>query len=253
MQPVALEWTTEVAIAAWLVDRMGGFAEGVGSVVPMGFDAYARVFHPLQNGPDRRWADLAARNGRIAHPEMQLHLIAHPPGIAPPAYEHPAEVAEGSLPPEQLEALVEVMRRHTGTPDRAVFAVWDGYGAAAGVRYTIPGGRTEPLPPLAPPGVLAAPRLELPGRSYVLLQGDVADAAGVADLFNGDAPNLWWPEDRAWCVASEIDFAWTYVGGSEAVIADVLSCAALEALPARSTDGVTWDSDVLNSALDQAP
>ena len=65
MQPVALEWTTEVAIAGWLVDRIGDFAQGVGSVVPTGFDAYARVFHPLQHGPDRRWADLAARNGRM--------------------------------------------------------------------------------------------------------------------------------------------------------------------------------------------
>jgi hypothetical protein len=39
-----------------------------------------------------------------------------------------------------------------------------------------------------------------------------------------DGPNLWWPDDRAWVVASEIDLAWSYLGGSadlvDAVVAD---------------------------------
>ncbi len=39
------------------------------------------------------------------------------------------------------------------------------------------------------------------------------------DLVGADqTPNLWWPEDRAWFVATEIDLAWTYVGGREALI-----------------------------------
>jgi hypothetical protein len=53
-------------------------------------------------------------------------------------------------------------------------------------------------------------------------------------------------------VATEIDFAWTYIAGSEAAAADVLASPALEALPSRVTDEVTWDSDALNSALDSS-
>ena len=51
------------------------------------------------------------------------------------------------------------------------------------------------------------------------------------DAQDGHSPNLWWPDDRAWCVATEIDLAWTYVGGSAALIDDVLASAALEAQP----------------------
>jgi hypothetical protein len=32
-----------------------------------------------------------------------------------------------------------------------------------------------------------------------------------------------WPDDRAWCVAAEIDLAWTYVGASVTLINDVLA------------------------------
>ncbi len=57
-------------------------------------------------------------------------------------------------------------------------------------------------------------------------------------------------DDRAWCVATEIDFAWTYVGGSAAAIRAVLADPRLEALRAKLTDRFTRDSDVLNAAPD---
>jgi hypothetical protein len=56
------------------------------------------------------------------------------------------------------------------------------------------------------------------------------------DAQNGHSPNLWWPDDRAWCVATEIDLAWTYLGGSTALISDVLSKPRLEAQPASPDD-----------------
>jgi hypothetical protein len=46
------------------------------------------------------------------------------------------------------------------------------------------------------------------------------------------SPNLWWPDDRAWCIATETDLAWTYVGGSAALISEVLANPRLEAQPA---------------------
>jgi hypothetical protein len=50
------------------------------------------------------------------------------------------------------------------------------------------------------------------------------------------SPNLWWPDDRSWCVATEVDFSWTYVGGSHALIERVLADPALEARPTQSSD-----------------
>ena len=44
-------------------------------------------------------------------------------------------------------------------------------------------------------------------------------------------PNLWWPEDRAWIVATEIDFMETYIGGSAECINQLLSGPDLEAFP----------------------
>ncbi len=219
-------WASDVRAGDWLVERMVDVAGDVGSVVPRGFEAYARVLHPLEDGPERRWTDLAARNGRIAHPEMQLHLVASRPGETPDGHLPLAGVSVGSLPPEETTALAAILAVHTATPDRCWFAVWDG-----------------DADPVRPPG----PRLELPGRSYALLRGVVADVVGLG---RAQSPNLWWPDDRAWCVATEIDLAWTYVGGTAAAVEDVLADPALEALPARVTDAVTVDGDLLNEALD---
>ena len=71
-----------------------------------------------------------------------------------------------------------------------------------------------------------APLLRLPAREYLLYQGRPDQVAGWMD-----GPNLWWPADRAWCVASEIDLPWTYVGGSKTLIAEVLGDPELIAQP----------------------
>ena len=47
-------------------------------------------------------------------------------------------------------------------------------------------------------------------------------------------------------MATEVDFDWTYVGGSTECIAAILGDRRLEALPAQLSDGVTYDSDPLN-------
>jgi hypothetical protein len=50
----------------------------VGEIIPTGFDAYVRIFHPAREGDamePRLWSELPERNGRVAHPEMQLEHI----------------------------------------------------------------------------------------------------------------------------------------------------------------------------------
>lgn len=71
----------------------------------------------------------------------------------------------------------------------------------------------------------------------LLFEGPITDAAvtfGSVDWSYRSA-NLWWPDDRSWCVSTEIDFNWTYVGGSQKCIAQVLNDPLLEALPVTPT------------------
>jgi hypothetical protein len=76
-----------------------------------------------------------------------------------------------------------------------------------------------------------------------LFTGSVNQAPGWQD-----GPNIWWPDDRAWCVASEIDLPYTYVGGSKELIEEIVEHPALEALPCDIRDGITYDSDKVNSS-----
>jgi hypothetical protein len=59
---------------------------------------------------------------------------------------------------------------------------------------------------------------------------------------------VWWPDDRAWCVETEVDLESTYVGGTRACIAELVGHPDLEAVTAQPADGVTWVSDQVNPA-----
>ncbi len=223
------EWHADVGEAAWLCERIRGFAQNVGSVLPHGFASYARIFHPLESAEEPRWADLARRNNRIPHAEMQYQLIACPPGEVLGPYEHVQHMAIGQMPQRELRLLVDVLERHTSIDEPCFFALWDGFG-------------------IAPPEALEGPRVELPNRSYLLLSGALREVRDLPTLLQGQTPNIWWPKDRAWCVATEIDLGSTYIGGSEPLIGDLLESEALEALRCRVSDGVTISSDLLNAA-----
>ena len=58
--------------------------------------------------------------------------------------------------------------------------------------------------------------------------------------------SLWWPEDRAWCVATDVDLMTTYVGGGPECIDALVTDDELEAMPVSIDQPVTWDSDQLN-------
>jgi hypothetical protein len=116
--------------------------------------------------------------------------------------------------------LATILISHTQTPELCWFAVWEGWGDLR-IRQD------------------QGPTLSIPGRNLLLLQGAVGDV--LTTLSDADwsyrSPNLWWPDDRAWCVATEIDFTWSYVGGSSACIEQVLTDPDLEALPTKPEQG----------------
>lgn len=58
--------------------------------------------------------------------------------------------------------------------------------------------------------------------------------------------NLWWPDDRAWFVATEIDFSCTYFGGDRPLIEEMASHPRLEVLPARIDHAIGYEADQIN-------
>ena len=125
---------------------------------------------------------------------------------------------EGEPSVWELRVLVDVLRKFTESPERCCFCSWTGFG---GTRET---------------GAVVT----LPGRDYFLSLGEVEDALSFEN-----PPNLWWPEDRTWCVASEIDLLATYVGGDDEAIA-MLAGEDLELLPVAVEDRVDVDADSVN-------
>ena len=128
---------------------------------------------------------------------------------------------------------VDIARRHTTTPEHCWFCLWEGYGYlhAGSIQYLFawsddvpPSERIPPPPPAIPK--LRQSRVRLPARDYLLFTGPVEEAAGWED-----GPNLWWPDDRAWCVASEIDLDYTLVGGSVALCDELAGIGAEKVSP----------------------
>ncbi len=111
-----------------------------------------------------------------------------------------------------------------------------------------------------PFGEAQRPVLELPGRDYVLLTTTLAEladydwpySAGIGWLRKdtpfgrtGPMPQLIWPADHAWCLASEIDFDSTVVGGPQSLI-DAILASGLEALPVPEDGDLTENGDLIN-------
>jgi hypothetical protein len=75
-------------------------------------------------------------------------------------------------------------------------------------------------------------------------------AANLVPEPASQSANAWWPADRAWFVATDIDLVSTYVGGSAAAVSALLACSAVEAAPAAADQGTAEGSDVVNPVPD---
>lgn len=249
-----LRAVTDVSPADWVADGIGSFASGVAGLVPPRFAAYARILHPARSRDERpvRWAEVAAWAGRTVHPLAQFHAISRPhqgAGRGPAPWDE--EPSPGHLEPSLLAALCDTLARHTGATDRCWFCLWEGFGWIHGSPAVAIMGSPGPVPPAFPPEVINGPRVRLPGRDYLLFSGPLEAAAGMgwqvsADWFDPQSPNLFWPDERAWLVATEIDLDSTYVGGSADLVDALLADERLEAWRARPTDPISDDSDRLN-------
>jgi hypothetical protein len=239
--------------ADWVLAGLHEFrAHDVSSIVPACFDHYARVFHPAElhkpakasegkrlpgGGVIRTyavtqvsWATVAAANSRQMHPAAEWGSITGSlrylnSGEQPGIWNQPPD--QGNLI-KIAPDLTNVLIRFTSTPQSCWFGIWDGYGM-----------------PLFE-NLMDAPHFGTHARTWRLLHGPIESAARSPFPNWPQSPNLWWPEDRAWCVGTDIDLVTTYVGGSNDCIEALLSNGFLEALPASVDQKVTGDADTIN-------
>lgn len=216
----------------WIVDRVHNFDHTVASLVPPVFAAYARIFHPATNIDDEpvRWAHVAEANGATVHSVMEWGSIAGSWRTTDQPWLWQRAPSQGSLPAQTTRDLADILRRFTQTPGNCFYAHWEGSGYVD-----------------APSN---CGRLPMPGRGMIVFSGslELADTRFGADkrFPVGMSAHLWWPEDHAWCVATDIDLMTTYLGASEECVAAVLASDELESLSARADQMFTWDSDTIN-------
>lgn len=240
-------WTPEVSLGEWLAPRLRGWGPDTGTpvtaVVPGGFDAYARVLHPVGREEEQTtWARVCEATVRTAHPLMQWEAISGTRRTRrTTTTEWPGDEPEqGNLQPSSLAVVLDVLEQSTAAEHECVMALWDGFGWVRGegaAVYLVGDVGSVHLPPAYPQEVLDGPRLQLPGRDYLLFTGSLRSAQHLGRRTPPDSrqgwqqewlwrqsPNLLWPQDRSWCLATEIDLDSTLVGGPadlvEALIAD---------------------------------
>jgi hypothetical protein len=216
-----MERANQAGAADWILDRLHPFARDVGSFVPVGFAAYARILHPAWRTAEGerikvRWAHLAREKGGTLEAVTRIEDLTYGGArqVDPPL--------AGSLELDELNAVVDLLGGTTTSQQLCWFGWWEGFG-------------WMPRQPAAARGG----RVEAPNRPLVLYRGAVEEAAFFSGPAASQSPTLWWPDDRAWCIASEIDHHSTYLGGSEALVHDVLHDQRLEAVPVDVGDRVS--------------
>lgn len=167
-----MEWTADVAAGDWIRQRLDdgpGWAGTMHGVVPRGFEAYARIFHPASRDRpvglawpplpyarhEREWsAFLEARpeidDERVSWAETArsfgttMHVLAQWQGIVGARHgegeDGPRDAAgwryadpqPGLLEADLVAAVAETLAAHTSTPDEGFVAVWDGWGGVVG-------------------------------------------------------------------------------------------------------------------------
>lgn len=173
----------------------------VDSLVPSSFPAVCQVLHPWRapDGEAIRWRTLAA------HPHIGelAERYQRRDGLVPALAEQlRLNATTGELDAFTAGALVDVLADATATPDDVFVAVWEGWGHVPPQRFP------------------ESAELDTYNRGHFLLRGPLTGVLRSVAASGGDRPTsgLWWPADRSWFVATEIDFEWTFVAGQAELI-----------------------------------
>ncbi|MFH8556623.1 hypothetical protein ACH4FE_23860 [Streptomyces celluloflavus] len=178
-------------VLSWLRERLTPSIHArhhvVTEVVPEGFPAYVRVFHPwwLEEAPGlrRTWREMAEAACVRFHGELTSRLLRQEV-LNPPVGEQ-WETTEAEADADTRQELVRILSDSTA-PGQAVF-----------FSYEL-GRRLNDEEPLVWKSSLS---------SLEAVRGHTGEDYG--------GPEHWWPEDRSWVVACDWDLSSTYVACSE--------------------------------------
>jgi hypothetical protein len=256
-----LQVITDLSAADWIVPRLTGRFGAVTSVVPSGYPAYIRICHPAvdKDGNQMSWSDVARATGRQSHPLMQWHALVGSADWfnASRSLWEGENPRLGNLDRQMLAVLGDVLAGHTTTADDCCFCLWVGYGNLEHYGW-LEGDISKTTCEIAgreqhifSPEERESPRLRLPDRNYLILTGPLSGALRIGrwigrKSFRPQSPNLFWPSDRAWCVASEIDFDSTLVAGSVGLTEAILQSSTLDAWRVKPDDSLAADADTIN-------
>jgi hypothetical protein len=235
----------DTSAGLWIAPRLTGKFGRIDALVPLGYEAYVRVFHPATTPSDQAitWKEVARETGFTISSTAQWHRLvgaSDPEGLTDAAWLGVAP-EKGSLPVGQFEALSDVLQKFTGTPEDCSFGVWRGQmwreasdagGAGAGIQRSIEDVKGPVLSLRTPVR-----------RDYLLLTGPLVAATKLAAVFNSRRilpilPDLVWPSGQEWFLRADVDLDSTLLGGSLELVQAIVRSDKLESLQIRPEDSI---------------
>ena len=258
----------------WGFDRISQFEFArVGSMVPVGFEQYARIFHPGsrvvgQRRVRREWSNipkegldffqLVSRKKKI--PES-IQTFEH--YVTEKLYEPVTWSEMAAYTGKRTHALMQWEKISSPT--------MDGKEVERPAEGTIPPTVSAPLQELllkytesstcfmgvwqgwGGPYIAQVPKtksIDAPpfsGREWDLFRVPLINMDfKVFGEQDDQTANIFWAEDRSWWLNNDIDLDTTYIGGDVSLIEAVLASKELEVWPADVNDWVTLAADTIN-------
>jgi hypothetical protein len=207
----------------------------VRAMVPGDHEAYARILHPAQEhiGDEVRrvrWSEIASRTGARLDAETPFRRITVPPGTPVPrgpqgAWDDQGCPDDGNLSEEDCLILANMLAPFTSTT--CWFLIWDGW---QGLR-------------LDPAQVLVTWRR----NPHLVFRGPLAPISQFVWSGTRQVPHLWFPEDRAWSVGTDIDGDSTYVAGPERLVSGLLGTQEIEVIRTHAEAVAIRNGEWLNT------
>ena len=147
-----------------------------------------------------------------------------------------------------FDLVASVGARYTSTPALAWFAIWEGHGFGTSTSHIAwrdpPADEAErqwrevqrerrrnadrERKATIGSALVSVPRFDLPDWAHYLTYGPLSAMTELRypDDDGWRNPDLFWPNDRSWFAATDVDFWSLYVGGSRAFTTELASYAS---------------------------